>query len=227
MKPYLLPLALLSLAACTPVADDDDAGHHDPVDLEFTNSGDASLEGHTPRGFQGQGTGIFAGDNINPNFPQGDGVQIFLTLDFAEAEDGVPFVDEAHAWDSIDSAWLGSDNASTSGTPFEDLGDLILDEVEFDAFSSALFDIEPVAGGHSCVFATSADGPFGCDIEPIVTAALEDGRTTAQIRLRTEIAGDSDGAQDMILFHLGNSNETARGIFHIDVSAVPAHVDAD
>ena len=40
-----------------------------------------SMEGHTPRGFRGMGTGLFAGDNLNQRFPDGDGVQLFLTFD--------------------------------------------------------------------------------------------------------------------------------------------------
>ena len=32
------------------------------------------LEGHTPTGFAGSGTGLFAGDNLNSSFPEGQGV---------------------------------------------------------------------------------------------------------------------------------------------------------
>lgn len=32
----------------------------------------------------GMGTGLFAGDDLNPGFPPGDGVQIFLTFELPE-----------------------------------------------------------------------------------------------------------------------------------------------
>lgn len=34
------------------------------------------------------GTGLFAGDNLNPGFPNGDGVQIFLTFDLRGLPEG-------------------------------------------------------------------------------------------------------------------------------------------
>ena len=37
------------------------------------------MEGHTPRRFQGMGTRLFAGDNLNPRFPDGDAGCEFAT----------------------------------------------------------------------------------------------------------------------------------------------------
>ena len=71
------------------------------------------MEGHTPMGFPGMGTGLFAGDNLNPRFPEGDGVQLFLTFDLSALPSG-----------KIISALLSSDRASVSGTPMKDLGPL-------------------------------------------------------------------------------------------------------
>ena len=51
-----------------------------PASIE--NQG-GSLEGHTPRGFAGMGTGLFVGDNLNPGFPNDDGVQTWLTVDWS------------------------------------------------------------------------------------------------------------------------------------------------
>jgi hypothetical protein len=51
------------------------------------NQGDAS-EGHTPRGFRGAGTGLFVGDNLNSQFPDGDGVQLYVWFDLRELPAG-------------------------------------------------------------------------------------------------------------------------------------------
>ena len=70
---------MLVLGACstaTTVPSTGDAS----LPLVVTNQG-GSLEGHTPRGFAGTGTGLFAGDNLNPAFPEGDGVQFLLTFE--------------------------------------------------------------------------------------------------------------------------------------------------
>ena len=57
------------------------------VQVTLKNHGGAT-EGHTPRGFSGMGTGLFAGDNLNRNFPEGDGVQIFLSFDLSGLSPG-------------------------------------------------------------------------------------------------------------------------------------------
>jgi hypothetical protein len=106
------------------------------------------MEGHTPRGFQGSGAGLFAGDNLNRNFPNGDGVQIFLTFDLS----GIPA-------GKVESAVLRAANATVIRTPFEDLGVLRAEEIRFDDFSSALWDAVPVAEGAVCTLAVSAGEP--------------------------------------------------------------------
>ncbi len=66
-----LVLALL-VSACGSSSSDavpDQAAVDDAVDsaalpLQIQNQG-GSMEGHTPRGFAGSGTGLFAGDNLN------------------------------------------------------------------------------------------------------------------------------------------------------------------
>ena len=80
------------------------------VQVTLKNHGGAT-EGHTPRGFSGMGTGLFAGDNLNRNFPEGDGVQIFLSFDLSGLSPG-----------QVQSAVLRSADASITGTPFKDLG---------------------------------------------------------------------------------------------------------
>lgn len=220
-------LALPFLAACPPSsgADDDDSASDDddaavdPTSFSFENSGDPGLEGHTPRGFQGQGGGLFAGDNLNPNFPDGDGVQIFLTVDLARGDNDEDLLDGG--W-TIQSALLSSDNVDFNGTPFVDLGDLTAEEIRFDDFSSALWNADVEPGGQSCVFATSTDGPFECDLAQALQNSLDDGYDRLQLRFQLDEAGDSDGQADMVLFHLGDTNATEPGIFSLEVEAVPA-----
>lgn len=52
------------------------------------NNQGGNMEGHTPRGFQGMGVGLFAGDNLNPGFSNNDGVQFFLTFDLGSIPSG-------------------------------------------------------------------------------------------------------------------------------------------
>jgi len=186
-------------------------GTVDPVVVVVQNAGnDSGLEGHTPRGFMGMGTGLFAGDNLNPNFPDGDGVHFFLTFDLS----GVPA-------GQVQTATLSSDKSSVSGSPYQDLGALNAEEMRFDSFSSALWDQEPVAGGGTCVFATSADGPFECDIASIVQASLDEGYPYAQVRMSLDQAGDSDGSADLAMFFITDSNTNEPGIFELEVAVVP------
>jgi hypothetical protein len=202
------------LFACTPTPAEDPV---DPVDsdvpsesevLTFYNTNDGDLEGHTPRGFQGQGAGMFVGDNLNSGFPEGDGVQMFLSMDISSDED----------WDAH-SATLSSTHFETQGDPYTDLGELVAEEIVFDAFSSALWDADVVAGGLECVFATDDDGPYSCDVTDAVQAALDEGRDLVQFRFRLDLAGDSDGMQDMVMFHKGDTNATAKRLFTLEVEA--------
>lgn len=222
MRPILLLLSIVGCAGggSTDTATDDGSSNTGAIDLVFYNSGDSEMEGHTPINFQGQGGGVFAGDNINGNFPNtvDDGVQIWLSLDFKKAKDGTVFSSADHGW-TVDSAVLSSDNVDFNGTPFETLGDLVATEVQYDAFSSDLWDLEPENGAFSAVFGDSADGPFEVDITDPVQAAVDAGERYVQFNIRFDNAGDADGVADMILFNLGDTNNTAPKIFQVDVTA--------
>jgi hypothetical protein len=177
--------------------------------VTLQNEGGA-MEGHTPRGFAGMGTGLFTGDNLNPSFPEGDGVQIFLTFD----------LDELPAGDVV-SATLRSEHGQTSGDPFGDLGDLGADEIRYETFSAALWDLVPEAGGQSCTFATFASGPFECDVTAVVARSRADDYPRAQLRLRLEQAGDGDGSPDLALFFITDTNTNEPGIFELDMTVQP------
>ena len=78
---------------------------------------------------------------------------------------------------------LRSDNVSVRGTPFQDLGVLRAEEIRYSKFSSALWNLEPLAGGVDCEFATSPSGPFQCDLAETVERSLNDSYPLAQFRV--------------------------------------------
>lgn len=164
------------------------------------------MEGHTPRGFRGMGTGLFAGDNLNSRFPDGDGVQLFLTFDLSTVPSG-----------KVVSAMLGSENVSVRGMPLKDLGPLRAEEVRYQEFSSDLWNLEPFAGGDTCEFATSSEGPFRCDLSGAVQRSLEDSYSYVQFRLLLDRTGDKDGSQDLVAFFITDSNTNQPGIFELEV----------
>ena len=180
-----------------------------PVSLTLENHGGA-MEGHTPRGFQGSGAGLFAGDNLNRNFPDGEGVQIFLTFDLSGVPPG-----------KVQSAVLSSDNVTVTRMPFKDLGPLKAEEIRFDDFSPALWNAAPVLGGTACILAESAGEPISCDISGAVQRSLDDSYRYAQFRVRLDQAGDQDGEQDLVAFFKTDSNTNEPGIFLLDVTVLP------
>lgn len=208
MKPTLfLSIVAASGCAASPSPDPEPVA---PETFVVENDGTEDLEGHTPRGFQGQGTGLFVGDNLNAGFPQGDGVQVFLSFDLEDVPDG-----------EVVSAELRAADVSTTGAPFSDLGALIAERVVFDAFSSALWDLAPESGD-GCVLAEAADDPFVCDITEAAQDALDAGEPYLQLRLRLDQAGDSDGQQDLVVFNPSDSNENEPGLLEIELSVRPA-----
>lgn len=169
----------------------------------ISNEG-GSMEGHTPRGFAGSGTGLFVGDNLNPGFPKGDGVQLWLT--FALPADAAP----------PGRAVLSSDVMSVAGTPFEDLGILQAEPVTYERFEPELFDLAPDGPAVEC--ASTGAQRLECDVTDAVAASLASDSPRAQFRLRFERVADGDGNQDLALFFLTDSNTNEPGIFHLELS---------
>jgi len=163
-----------------------------------------SMEGHTPRGFQGMGTGLFIGDDLNPNFPENETVQVFLTFDISE------FNEQGN----IDSVILSSNDVHISGTPFADIGNLIVESISYDRFSSALWNLPSL--GEVCVLTSLPNDSFECDVSEVVKSSLEDDLSKVQFRLRLEGEGDGDGRSDMVLFYKTNSNTNEPGIFRLE-----------
>ncbi len=172
--------------------------------VSILNDGTTALEGHTPRGFAGSGVGLFAGDNLNTNFPNGEGIQILLHFALPDGT-GTP-----------SRAILRSDVMSTQGDVFEALGPLRAARVEYEAFSRELFNIEPVSDFVTCD--RPSDTSLTCDVSDAAAAAIDAGRSSVQIQLTLEEVSDSDGEKDLVLFNNGDSNLNEPGLFTLELS---------
>jgi len=212
---WLLAIAGLTLvlAGCASAATDVSAGSTDSSDtqsgvsetaISIANDGTTAWEGHTPLGFMGSGVGLFAGDNLNPNFPDGVGIQILLTF---ALPDGV---------DAPTTATLSSDVMSTRGNVFEALGELRAAPVSYDGFSAALWNIQPTGDFVTCE--RPSDTALTCDVSDAAAAAVEAGDAAVQIQLTLEQMSDSDGEQDLVLFNNGDSNLNEPGLFTLELS---------
>ncbi|PCI20325.1 hypothetical protein COB64_02265 [Candidatus Wolfebacteria bacterium] len=162
--------------------------------------------GHTPRGFSGSGSGLFVGDNLNPSFPEGDGVQTFLSFDLSDISEI-----------EVSSAFLHTDNVEIEGTPFEDLGNLVVDAISYDEFSEDLWNQSP--SERVCILATSRDDAFECDVSSFINKIIDSGDTKAQFRIRFDTAGDSDGRSDMVFFNITDINTNEEGIFELKITS--------
>jgi hypothetical protein len=178
------------------------------------NDGDG-LEGHTPRGFAGSGTGLFVGDNLNPNFPEGDGVQTFLTF----ALDDLAVLPER----AVVDVRLTSIEPTLTGSPFGDLGPLVVHEIIYEEFGPTLFDLQAVTPEPLCTLTASA--PLDCDVSQAVTDAVASDAGRVQFRLSFERAGDGDGQADLASFFLTDSNTNEPGIFNLVVVTSQAPPD--
>lgn len=183
--------------AANPSEEEPDSGT-----VRVNNQG-GSMEGHTPRGFAGSGTGLFVGDNLNPGFPDGDGVQVFLTFDLPADVD------------SPSRVVLTSDALQVDGTPFEDLGALLVEPVAYDTFGPHLFDLATNGPATECL--RSAEHSISCDVTGSVAQASASEAATVQFRLYFERPGDSDQSQDLAKFFRTDSNINEPGLFTLEI----------
>ena len=194
---------VLLAAACGGAADPSPSGvAADPGGTVTIPNHGGRMEGHTPTGFAGSGTGLFVGDNLNSSFPEGQGVQTFLTF-------------QVDADLDIGSAVLVSKVLQTVGTPFDDLGDLLAERIEYQGFGPELFDLAASAEPVHC---RVTDGTVACDVTNAVERAVEDGHGTVQFRLRFEEVADNDGDPDLALFYRSDSNTNEPGLFKLVVT---------
>lgn len=172
--------------------------------ISIPNDGTTALEGHTPRGFAGSGVGLFAGDNLNPNFPEGEGIQILLTFAIPEGTE-VPT-----------QATLVSTALTERGNAFEALGPLRAAPVAFETFGPPLFEIQPT--GALTICERESDTAISCDVTAGAQAAIEAGSDLVQLQLTFQEESDNDGEQDLALFFLTDSNTNEPGIFFLELS---------
>jgi len=187
---------MLVFAACTSAASPTTVTESGEP-LVFANQG-GELEGHTPRGFPGVGSGLFVGDNLNPSFPEGDGVQTYLTFEI----EGAP---------GVGSAVLSSNVLNVRGSPFQDLGPLTVELVEFDSFGPDLFSLAPESSPTAC--RRVGGSGITCDVTSLLEQAVGGGATRIQFRLRFSEAGDGDGEADLAMFFVQDSNTNEPGLF--------------
>jgi hypothetical protein len=201
-------LALVSISlvatACTSTQD----AEYPPPTLSPTaetsipNEGSEN-EGHTPIGFPGVGTGLFAGDNLNSRFPDGDGVQAFVTFALPEGL-------------TATSATLRSNVLQTRGTPFNDLGALIAERVKYDTFGQHLFDLPSSGDPSTCTVIGGT--AIACDVTRAVQAAADEGVPSVQFRIRFERVADNDGQADLAMFYRSDSNRNEEGLFTLVIN---------
>jgi hypothetical protein len=209
------PALLLVAAACSsatgavtpatgaPTGDPESAPAGDVVSIP--NEG-GSREGHTPTAFAGMGTGLFAGDNLNPGFPEGVGVQLYLTFALPSGLD-------------VSEGVIISDALRISGTPFEDLGPLVAEPVVYESFGPPLFDL--VASGPSTECTVTDGTSIQCDVSEALGVAVADEKEEVQFRIRFEEPADNDGVQDLALFFRSDSNTNEAGIFELLITRTP------
>jgi hypothetical protein len=193
----LLLIAAAGTANAEPAPTASDATSDDIVSV--ANEG-GSLEGHTPTAFAGMGTGLFAGDDLNPSFPEGVGVQTFLSFVVPSEVD-------------IGRASIVSDALQVSGTPFEDLGPLLAEPVVYESFGPELFDLAATGPHTECTLTSRTS--IECDATEALQATARDGRATVQFRLRFERPADNDGRPDLALFFRTDSNTNEAGLFEL------------
>jgi hypothetical protein len=200
----LAPLILLIAGAGAVLAESPSPSASIAADevVSIPNEGGAR-EGHTPTAFAGMGTGLFAGDNLNPAFPDGVGVQTYLT--FALPPDL-----------TVSAAQLASDALHVSGTPFEDLGPLLAEPISYETFGPVLFDLAAIGPFSECI--VTDETSIRCDMTEAVRIALADGRTEAQFRIRFAVAADDDGLGDLALFFRADSNTNEAGLFELEIT---------
>ncbi|MFV2062577.1 MAG: hypothetical protein ACC726_03570 [Chloroflexota bacterium] len=173
--------------------------------ITIANEGGA-LEGHTPTAFAGMSTGLFAGDNLNPSFPEGVGVQTYLTFFLPPELD-------------VSSAQIVSDALRVSGTPFEDLGPLLAEPVVYESFGPELFDLAAIGPPTECT--VTSETSIQCDATDALVAADAEGMAAAQFRIRFEVPADNDGSQDLAMFFRTDSNTNEAGLFELVISQNP------
>ena len=102
------------------------------------------------------------------------------------------------------------------GNPFQHLGPLTVELVEFDSFGPDLFALAPASPPTTC--RRAGQSGITCDVTTLVRQPIDDGPTRLQFRLRFREAGDSDGEADLAMFFVQYSNTNEPGLFLLTLS---------
>lgn len=197
---FVTAIVLLSACSGNGAATISSASPSAPVTI--SNQG-GTLEGHTPTDFAGMGTGLFAGDNLNQSFPEGVGVQLYLTFTLPSDL-------------RVGEAQVVSDMLHTSGTPFEDLGPLVIEPVAYETFGPDLFDLKAIGAHTDCT--VLGDTSIACDVTAALQDSVDHSSVTAQFRIRFTHPADDDGGQDLAMFFRTDSNTNEQGIFELIIT---------
>jgi len=168
-----------------------------------------NFEGNLPWTTDGAGPGLFAGDNLSSEFPNDEGLAIYLAFSLAE-------VAEIDAGLAIVRATLTSTALQVAGTPFEDLGALSAAPVDYEVFPPTIEEREPTLEPVACE-ANIDQATLTCDVTAALTAAAESGDDQINLTLKFAEASDGDGEPDIAVFFFTDPNTNDRGIFSLAI----------
>jgi len=167
------------------------------------------FEGNLPWTTDGAGPGLFAGDNLSPEFPNDEGLAIYLAFSLAEVaqlDAGLPIV----------RATLTSNALQVAGTPFEDLGALSAAPVDYDVFPPTIEEREPTLEPVACEMIID-EATLTCDVTEALAAAAASGDDRINLTLKFAEASDGDGEPDIAVFFFTDPNTNDRGIFYLTI----------
>ncbi len=173
------------------------------------NQGGA-FEGATLWHAEGSAPTLIVGDESNPDLPEGEGLEIYLTFDLSSATNLV-------GANVVSSHLRSRAMQQVEGTPFEDLGALSAAPVSYEAFPPVGDERTPIGDAVECE-ADPAAVQLNCDVASAVGAALAAGADRISFRLRFAEATDSDGAPDFALFFVSTPGLNEPGIFTLELA---------
>lgn len=152
---------------------------------------------------------LFVGDELNPNVPTGEGLQIWLAFGLGEVMDTI---DE----NDLPVVTLRSQALQrVDGDPFGDFGDLMVQLVAGDSFPPD--DAARDSGGPAvaCVADVGAGG-LTCDVSELVADAVAGGAEELAFRLFFDTLSDEDGQPDLVYFFVSDENTNEIGNFTLE-----------
>jgi len=111
---------------------------------------------------------------------------------------------------TINSATLRINQVYVNGTPYTDLGNMIVDQVNFgNSIDNDDWDADAITSNIGTISNSEETGWKELDVTSAVETDMSASRTRSQFRIRFNIDSDEDGTQDDVYIESGeNSNET-------------------